>query len=174
MQDISFSTKRLLLRNIQLEDEGFLLSLYRNPQVSASYVCESLQNEEILHKFVTKMKDMEYDGKTFFWIVEYSGKAIGTFNTFVSHDDSSTIEIGYCIDPMYWNQGFASEALVGTINYLKEHTSFHKIQCSHFLFNPASQRVMEKAGMIFEGIRRDVFYFKDKYQSLGYYYSIKE
>ena len=172
--DFTIQTKRLVLRKMRLEDKDFLLHMYQNPLVNASYICDSLQTEEAVSKFVQRMVNFEYDGKTYFWMVENEGHPIGTFNTFLSNDDSSTIEIGYAIDSMYWNQGFASEALQAVIDYLLKNTEYHKIQCSHFLSNPASKRVMEKAGMIYEGIRQEVFFFRGEYHSLGYYYVIRK
>ena len=167
-------TERLVLRKMIKEDESFLLGMYQNPKVNASYVCDSLKDPEVLHKFVERMVDKEDDGKNFFWVVTVDNQPIGTFNTFISHDDTSTIEIGYAIDSKYWNQNYATEALKEVIQFLWKHTEYHKIQCAYFLYNLASKRVMEKAGMIYEGIRREVFFFRGEYQSCGYYYLIRE
>ena len=161
----TIQTERLVLRKMQLEDESFLLSMYQNPKVNASYVCDSLKEPEVLHKFVERMVSKEDDGKNYFWVVTCEGQPIGTFNTFISHDDTSTIEIGYAIDSQFWNHGYATEALKEVIQFLLKNTEFHKIQCAYFLYNGASKRVMEKAGMTYEGIRREVFFFRDEYQS---------
>ena len=167
-------TSRLQLRKMKLEDETFLLGMYQNPKVNASYVCDSLKDPEVLHKFVERMVDKEDDGKNFFWVVTLNDQPIGTFNTFISHDDTSTIEIGYAIDSPYWNNDYATEALKEVIQFLWKNTENHKIQCAYFLYNLASKRVMEKAGMIYEGIRKEVFFFRGEYQSCGYYYLIRE
>lgn len=171
--ELTIKTERLVLRKMQLEDETFLLSMYQNPKVNASYVCDSLKDPEVLHKFVERIVNKEDDGKNFFWVVTLDNQPIGTFNTFISHDDTSTIEIGYAIDSQYWNQGYATEALKEVIQFLLKNTEFHKIQCAYFLYNGASKRVMEKAGMTYEGIRKEVFFFRDEYQSCGYYYVIR-
>ena len=172
--DFTLQTKRLLMRKIQVEDKDYLLRMYQNPLVNATYICDSLQTDEAVTKFVERMSNFEYDGKTYLWILEYEGRPIGMLNTFLSHDDSSTIEIGYAVDSPYWNQGFATEALVAAIDYLLKNTEYHKIQCSHFLSNVASKRVMEKANMIYEGVRQEVFFFRGEYHSLGYYYVIRK
>ena len=119
------------------------------------------------------MVSKEDDGKNFFWVVTCDNHPIGTFNTFISHDDTSTIEIGYALDSKYWNQGYATEALKEVIQFLLKNTEFHKIQCAYFLYNTASTRVMEKAEMTYEGIRKEVFFFRGEYQSCGYYYVIR-
>ena len=57
------------------------------------------------------------------------------------------IEVGYALLPAYHNRGFATEALVGAIEYLRG-CGFSRILAGAFAENAASLRVMEKAGMV--------------------------
>lgn len=50
---------------------------------------------------------------------------------------------------------WASEALRVVIEYLLNDCDFHLIECRHISGNPASGRVMEKAGMHKDAILRD-------------------
>ncbi len=49
-----------------------------------------------------------------------------------------------------------------------------RIQARCFVENIASQRVMEKAGMTFEGINRKSMYIKGQYWDLKVYAILKE
>lgn len=163
-------TQRLQLRRLSRDDEEFLYRIYNDERVYRSYVCDPLRKRETLRHWLNHgIEKIPY-----IWLVEFENQPVGVFNCFESKDDSSTLEIGYVIDPKYWNQGFASEVLSRLLDYLFEVTEYHKLQASHFLFNPASGRVMEKAGMKYEGIRYDVFLFHEKYESMAYYYKLRD
>jgi RimJ/RimL family protein N-acetyltransferase len=64
-------------------------------------------------------------------------------------------EIGYWIGVPYWGQGYATEAVQTIIRYGFEMLDLNRIYALHFTDNPASGRVMQKAGMTFEGILRE-------------------
>lgn len=63
-------------------------------------------------------------------------------------------EIGYCLGYDWWNKGIMSEALTGVIKFLFENTDTTRIMAKHNTENPASGKVMQKAGMIYEGTLR--------------------
>jgi len=55
---------------------------------------------------------------------------------------------GYWFSPVVWGRGFATEALREILRYGFEVAGLERIQASHVISNPASGRVMVKAGMI--------------------------
>jgi RimJ/RimL family protein N-acetyltransferase len=60
-------------------------------------------------------------------------------------------EMGYWVGRPYWGQGYATEA-VGTLLHHGFHgLGLNRIEAHHMAHNPASGRVMEKAGLIREG-----------------------
>lgn len=66
-------------------------------------------------------------------------------------------ELGYWIAPEHWGKGIATEAVVEVIRFGFEDLGLHRIHAAHFTRNPASGRVMAKAGMKFEGIHRGLY-----------------
>jgi RimJ/RimL family protein N-acetyltransferase len=54
---------------------------------------------------------------------------------------------GYWYSPAVWGRGFATEALRKVLRYGFEVVGLHRIEARHVIENPASGRVMEKAGM---------------------------
>ncbi len=58
-------------------------------------------------------------------------------------------EPGYCIGRKWWNKGFTTEALRAVVAYWFTHTDSSWLACGHAAANPASGRVMEKAGFVY-------------------------
>ena len=64
-------------------------------------------------------------------------------------------EMGYWIGIPHWKQGYATEAARSMIGYLFEQRGLNKVSAHHFAKNPASGRVLLKAGMQKEGYYRE-------------------
>lgn len=69
------------------------------------------------------------------------------------HTKHRRAEVGYWVGKEYWGQGYATEALRAVILYGFQR-GVHRIWAEHFAHNPASGRVMQKAGMRHEGTLR--------------------
>ncbi|WP_370583342.1 GNAT family N-acetyltransferase [Pedobacter sp. ASV28] len=63
-------------------------------------------------------------------------------------------ELGYWLAETYWNKSFATEAAQAIIKFSFETLKLKRIFATHFDFNLASGKVMEKAGMKKEGFLR--------------------
>ena len=68
--------------------------------------------------------------------------------------ETQTKIIGYVLGEKFWNKGYMTEALEAVIAYLFDATAVNRIEATHDIANPGSGKVMEKAGMTFEGILR--------------------
>lgn len=66
-------------------------------------------------------------------------------------------EVGYWIGRAWWGQGLATEAVRAMIDFAFGTLDLNRVQATHFVRNPASGRVMEKSGMIREGLHREKF-----------------
>lgn len=64
-------------------------------------------------------------------------------------------ELGYVFWSKFWGKGYATETLKIVIEYLIKECNFHLVEAKHHASNPASGRVMEKAGMKKDGILRE-------------------
>lgn len=61
-------------------------------------------------------------------------------------DDDGAAEVGYWIGKPWWGQGFATEAAEAVIRLCFNAEKVARVTCSHFVDNPASQRVITKLG----------------------------
>lgn len=69
-----------------------------------------------------------------------------------------TAEIGYWLGEAYWGQGIATDALRLMTGYAFSRFDLLRLEAGVFSWNPASARVLEKAGFAFEGrFRSNVF-----------------
>ena len=75
-------------------------------------------------------------------------------------------EVGYWLGEPFWKQGYASEALKRVIEWAFNEQQYHRIFARHFLFNQASRKVMEKAGLTYEGTMVDHMLKDGKYITL--------
>ena len=69
-------------------------------------------------------------------------------------------------EPNHWNKGIATEAVKAIIQFGFEVKRFHKINARFFTYNPASGRVMEKAGMEREGLQKKHVWKIDKFEDI--------
>ena len=81
-----------------------------------------------------------------------SGLLVGAIGLEI-HGQHNRAEVGYWIGHEHWGQGYASEALIAVLGYGFSR-GLHRIWAEHFAHNPASGRVMQKAGMKHEGTLR--------------------
>jgi RimJ/RimL family protein N-acetyltransferase len=88
--------------------------------------------------------------------IEIDGHAAGGIGLKLRTDvQAKTVGLGYWLGESYWGQGYATEALRALVPYAFETFDCHKLDAHHFGWNPASGRVLEKAGFRLEGCLRE-------------------
>jgi len=70
----------------------------------------------------------------------------------VGHDvHRHTAELGYWLGEKFWGRGIMSEAVGAFRDFCFTNFPFRRVYAEPFANNPASARVLEKAGFFFEG-----------------------
>ncbi|NLC95968.1 MAG: GNAT family N-acetyltransferase [Erysipelotrichaceae bacterium] len=150
-------TNRLILRKFKIEDCDAMFNNWAND----IDVCRYLTWHP--HGSINETKDIinfwinNYDKNTFYqWAIELKeiNEVIGSISVVNLNDELKLVEIGYCISKKYWRKGITTEALNRLIKFFFEEIKVNIIACKHCIENPNSGKVMEKAGMKFEGILR--------------------
>ena len=74
----------------------------------------------------------------------------------VTGDDipDGEIEVGYMLKKSVWGRGYATEACRRMLQFAFEETALPEVVAITHPDNAASRRVLEKSGMLFEGMRR--------------------
>ena len=72
---------------------------------------------------------------------------IGDISIIEMNEDDSSCEIGYVLGKAYWGHGIMTEALKAVLDFCFTQAGFQEVKARYASLNPASGRVMEKAGM---------------------------
>jgi RimJ/RimL family protein N-acetyltransferase len=79
-------------------------------------------------------------------------EAVGGIGFTIQHDVAHrSAEIGYWLGEEFWGRGIATEALIAVTDYAFKNYDVCRLYAHVFDWNPASTRVLEKAGYEFEG-----------------------
>jgi RimJ/RimL family protein N-acetyltransferase len=88
------------------------------------------------------------------FLIEHEDQGpVGVIGLFEDADPAP--EVGYWIARPFWGRGFATEALQGATAWASKAWKRRALMAGHFSDNPASGRVLEKAGFLYTGeVRR--------------------
>lgn len=87
------------------------------------------------------------------YAIEYEGKAVGGIGLLFKDDIyRKNAEIGYWLGEPYWGLGIISEAIKQVVKHAFAQYEINRIYAGVFEYNPASMRVLEKAGFEKEAI----------------------
>lgn len=103
--------------------------------------------------WIEKKLDTFAKGEEMALAIEHEGQYIGSVGFFFNRRDDAG-ELGYWIGTPYWGRGFASLAATAMLRFGFEELNLHRIQAQVMMRNAGSARVLEKAGLRFEGLLR--------------------
>lgn len=78
-------------------------------------------------------------------------------------------ELGYWIGVPFWRNGYATEAAIAVLDFAFGPLALHRVHAAHFARNPASGRVLVKAGLRLEGVSRGHFLKWDRFEDAARY-----
>ncbi len=172
----SLETKRLLLRKLTLEDTSDMHD-FTSDSIVSKYVSwdphTSLADTKSYLHYVIK----QYENRQIApWGLEYkeNGKLIGTIDFVYWDPKNQTAEIGYAISRQYWGAGITTEAAAAVLSFGFDQMDLIRIQARCLSQNIASQRVMEKCGMTYEGTIRKGLLVKGVHRDLKLYSILSE
>lgn len=105
--------------------------------------------------FVTAVAGQDPTSAHTFLIDHDDHGPVGVVGAF--HDADPMPEIGYWIGRPYWGRGLATEAVQGLVFWAGKRWGKRALTAGHFADNPASGRVLEKAGFLPTGEVRQLF-----------------
>ena len=170
----TLETDRLILRKFTIDDaEGMFNNWATDPKtykfLGWTAHKDIDETKAIINDWISKYQYGSYN-----WIVELKNthEVIGCICEEGKTLRHKNIVLGYCYGSKYWNKGYATEALRRVIEYLLTEQDFYMVICNHRSSNPASGRVMQKAGMKYDGTLRARRFEEDGTRSDMVYYSI--
>ena len=172
----TLETERCILRRLNLDDTDDMYEYSSNPDVTKYLTWSPHPDKAYTLEYLMYLQNRYKTGDFFDWAVicKDSGKMIGTCGFtrfFFAHNGA---EIGYVLNPAYHGKGIGTEVVGRVIKYGFENLALERIEAKYMVGNEASRRVMEKNGMIFEGVRRKGMLIKGIYRDVGVCSIIKE
>ena len=137
--------KQITLRPILPEDQAGILEILTSGKVNQTYILPDFESKDAAIPLFNRLMSLSKDPDRFVRCIALEDTAVGFLNDV--EIKNGCIELGYVIHPDFHNRGYMTQALKLAISQLfgKEFTT---VICGAFAENIASQRVMEKAGMV--------------------------
>jgi ribosomal-protein-alanine N-acetyltransferase len=147
-------TDRLLLRPFERDDVADALA-YRDDREFARFLPHIPQpfTKQDAEAFVALNMSEPWDRSPTFAVV-LQRKVIGTVNFEVDSETRSAM-LGYAIGSAWWGQGLAAEAAQTATAWAIQAFGLVRIWASTDARNVRSRRVLEKLGMVREGVRAE-------------------
>ena len=153
MEQPTTSSDRLILRPFTLADAPDTHRMVADRDIASTtlLIPHPYEDGMAAEWIGTHQSKFEWGEQIIFAIVlRADGSLLGTITLRINQSDEHG-ELGYWIGKPYWNMGYATEATQAVIRYGFEVLGLQRIFAGHFTRNPASGRVMQKAGMTYEG-----------------------
>lgn len=152
----TLSTDRLVLRPFALQDAPRVRELAGEWEIAETTANIPHPYEEgMAEEWIATHKEAAEESQAVSLAIELQpdGPLIGAIGLRL-HLAHEWAELGYWIGKPYWNRGYCTEAAREAVRWGFEELDLNRIQARHMSKNPASGRVMEKLGMIREGVLR--------------------
>ncbi|MDL2274054.1 GNAT family N-acetyltransferase [Oscillospiraceae bacterium OttesenSCG-928-G22] len=158
---IELLTPRLRIRDhveSDLETHHELLSDERAMRYIRDIACETL--DESHENLSAAIRDIANPDRKFYFLrIEdrETGAHIGEIGyTITDRNPAGAIaEVGYFLRPEHWGRGYATEAFRELIRFAFAEGGVYRICCGCSAKNRASEAVMQKCGLILEGVLKD-------------------
>ncbi len=150
-------TPRLILRPFRPGDgEAMFRNWASDPLVTRYLTWPPHENAEVSERLCALWAQGAETPSFYQWAIELRelGQVIGSLSVVRIDEATESAELGYCIGKAWWGRGLMTEAVRAVIAYLLTDCGFRRVCARHDAENPASGRVMQKAGMVREGTLR--------------------
>ncbi|GAA0355176.1 GNAT family N-acetyltransferase [Bacillus horti] len=171
----ALETDRLLLRHMTRKDVHDMFEYTSDPEISLYTTWHAHQSINDTMRFIEHNLSLQEKQQVHEWAIveKKSRKMIGTCGYVWWKPQHHIAEIAYAIARPLWGKGFMSEAVQAVLKFGFEQMELNRIEARCMLGNVGSERVMQKAGMTFEGILREQMYAKEQFHDLKLYAILK-
>lgn len=172
---MQLNTSRLLLKEIVSDDLESIHALNSIPEVDEYNTLglpESVQTTELLvNGWIAEQTAEPRTAYTFNMRLADDNKFIGMMAIRLDRAKYSKGEVWYKAFPEYWGKGYTTEALKALLVFGFTQLKLHRIEAGCATGNIASIKVLEKVGMVREGLCRKVLPIRGEWVD-NYMYAI--
>ena len=173
----SIETKRLLLRPFVESDYQAMYDNWASRPDNLLHVTwDAYESLEVVKQIIIRWGE-NYQNLDFYkWAIclkENPYHVIGDISVVDLDETVNACEVGYILSQDYWGKGLMTEALKAVLIYLLQDADFNRVTAKFVTANPASGRVMAKAGMRYEGTFRQAVFHKGEVKDFSVYGILK-
>lgn len=158
VQQIVLETSRLLMRRYKKEDAESIFQVVSQREIAETTIMlphpYPRQTVDWWINFVNENIDK---GKAYEFALfknDAPNDYVGNCGLVSVSNEHNNGELGFFIKPDYWNTGYATEACKALIEFGFKELGLERIHGRCLAKNIGSKRVMEKSGLIVEGLAR--------------------
>ena len=144
-------TEHLYLRLFVLEDAPAMYENWASDPENLKYVTwDAHTSSERTRESIKRWVEQYQKPDTYKWAICFKtspDQVIGDISVVSQDQESESCELGYILGKKFWGKGFMTEALTAVLDFLLNEVGFKEIKATYVSLNPASGKVMEKAGM---------------------------
>ena len=158
-------SERLLFREIKLSDAKELFLIRSNDKVMKFMDTKRLESLEDSEKLIRSINESFKNKSGINWAIieKSSNKMVGYFGFWRIIPEHCRAEIGYALNPKYWENGFMTETLKTLIKFGFDKINFHSIEANVNPGNISSIKLLEKIGFKKEAYFKENFLFNGKF-----------
>lgn len=167
----TLATERLRLRPFTLADAPTVRDLAGAAEMAATTLnIPHPYPPEAAETWIAAQPVIAAGGAGLTWAIERQadGVLLGAMSLGIAARHARA-ELGYWLGAPYGNQGYMSEAAQRVAAYGFDTLGLHRLQAGCFPRNRASARVMEKAGLVYEGLLRGYVRKGDYFEDVAMY-----
>jgi ribosomal-protein-alanine N-acetyltransferase len=149
-----FETDRLHLRIPRRDDAPAIFAAYaHDPEVTRYLTWRPHKDVSETYAIVDLILKLWKEGDAYSYAITLkdSDSVIGMI---AMHPDSFKVGLGYVLSRSHWGKGYMTEVVRAVADWAIHQPDVFRVFATCDAENPASARVMEKAGMIHEGLLR--------------------
>lgn len=177
MNKIELYSERLKLRLVELSDLVEIHHLHSLPETdefNTLGIPESIsETEAIVDSWVSDNQQQEVKNYTFAIEQSSTSQFIGLIAMKLGSPKYRRGEVWYKLHSDYWGKGFGTEALSRIVDFGFDQLKLHRIEAGCAVGNIGSIKILEKAGMMREGRKRQVLPLKSGWSD-NFEYAILE
>ncbi len=154
---VRLETNRLILRPFKLEDaETVFKNWASDDEVTKFLTWQTHATVEDSKEFMEFCVNGYQEKDCYQWGMELKDtqELIGNISVVKVNEEIDGVELGWVIGRSFWGKGYTAEAAKEVIRFLIEEVGANRVAARYDTNNPNSGRVMEKAGMKYEGTLR--------------------
>lgn len=169
-------TNRLLLRQFRMADAADMFAYTSDPEVAQFFHWEAHKSIAEAEAFIRWTIDEYAQGHWPGWGIEWSAerKLVGVVSLRNWIPEHKQTELSYAMNSAYGGRGIMTEAVKRVLEYCFAELGLERVEARCMGYNYASEKVMQKVEMTYEGTLRHHQWIKGRFHDFKVYSILRD